>query len=591
MTAAGNSTELVRAQVNRILASPGFVHNDRLSDFLRYLIEQHLEGNAGDLKEALLGVVVFGREPGFDARQDSIVRTEAAKLRNRLAQYYAAEGAADPLIVEIPKGGYSPLVRRPELPPPPTQVMEPRRTRRLLWPEAILAGIAAVAAIAGWSWFHRGSPPLRIAVLPLENLNHDPASDYLADGLTDELIRNLSVIEGLDVRSRTSSFVFKGKQRNIRDAADQLQADYILEGSVLHEGSKLRINAQLVRARQDSPIWSGRFEREMKEVMAVQDEISTAIVNNLRLKFGQGRRRYEVNMEAYDLYLKALSNRSPGERIRLYEQVVAKDSSFAPAWAALGGEYAFRSIQFGPSNTDEVLPRMRLAAAKAIEIDPLLAEAHATLGQVHARDGKWNQAEVSFRRALDLNPNSTLSHRNFAWFLLQMGRVQEAVNESVIELNKDPLSPLAHEDLAYYLLMAGRFDEAQRQVEKTPADVPAVFIAGIRMGQGRTSEAIEILEKNRDGNRLFNEGMLGYAYGRAGRNADAEAVAAKTDNVTAQLLTFAGLRDKDRVFSVLDQIAERSPQRLGVFLSGPELAFLKGDPRVRQIRKKAGLPE
>ena len=147
--------------------------------------------------------------------------------------------------------------------------------------------------------------PISIAVLPLENTSHDPANDYFADGLTDELIRNLSIIDGLAVRSRTSSFGLKDKPRNIHDAGRQLQADYILEGSVLRAGQRLRIDVQLVRVRDDFPMWSGRFDRELTDVFAIQDEIALGIVNNLRLKLGGGRRRYETSLEAYDLYLRA----------------------------------------------------------------------------------------------------------------------------------------------------------------------------------------------------------------------------------------------------------------------------------------------
>jgi adenylate cyclase len=140
-------------------------------------------------------------------------------------------------------------------------------------------------------------------------VSHDPANDYFADGLTDELIRNLSIVDGLVVRSRTSSFAFKGKPRNIREAGRQLQADCILEGSVLRAGQQLRINAQLVRVRDDSPLWSGRFDRELTDVFAIQEEISRGIVNSLRLKLGRGRRRYETSTEAYDLYLRGRAPR------------------------------------------------------------------------------------------------------------------------------------------------------------------------------------------------------------------------------------------------------------------------------------------
>src|SRR5262249_49474469 len=147
--------------------------------------------------------------------------------------------------------------------------------------------------------------PIPIAVLPLINLNQDPANDYFADGLTGEIIRNLSIIDGLAVRSQTSSFAFKAKPQSARDAGRQLGADYLVEGSVLRSGPQLRINAQLVRVRDDFPLWSAKYDRESTDIFAIQDEISRGIVNSLRLKLGRGRRRYETSAEAYDLYLRA----------------------------------------------------------------------------------------------------------------------------------------------------------------------------------------------------------------------------------------------------------------------------------------------
>ena len=280
------SADSVRAQLQKILASSGFVRNDRLSKFLRYIVEQQLEGKAVELKESLVGIEVFGRRPGFDPRQDSVVRTEAARLRARLSKYYAREGLADPVIIELPKGGYSPVFREAE---EAREEPAPRwRIQTRLWFVGALVGGVAVLSAMGWWWNRRANAPIPIAVLPLNNLSQDPANDYFADGLTDEIIRNLSIIEGLAVRSQTSSFAFKDKPPNIREAGKQLGADYILEGSVLRAGQKLRINAQLVRVRDDFPVWSSRFDRELTDVFAIQDEISRGIVNGLRLKLGRG---------------------------------------------------------------------------------------------------------------------------------------------------------------------------------------------------------------------------------------------------------------------------------------------------------------
>ena len=333
MTPSGCSAEDVRKHLERVLASPGFARNERLSRFLRVIVERHLEGRDGDLKESVLGIEVFGRQPGFDTKQDSTVRTEAGRLRARLAEYYAGDGIGDRVIIELPKGGYIPAFR-------PSGAVEKDKTwYRRPWLRGAFAVLAVAAAAAGWWWVQHKRAPITIAVLPLTDLSPDPSNAYFADGLTDEIIRDLSIIDGLAVRSHTSSFVFKGKPRNVREAGEQLQAEYILEGSVLRTGQKLRIIAQLVRARDDFPLWSGRFDRELTDVVAIQDDISRGIVNSLRLKLGRGRRRYETSVEAYDLYLRdrtllpPVGQLPPGVRRHNpipFQDVIAKDPAFCP---------------------------------------------------------------------------------------------------------------------------------------------------------------------------------------------------------------------------------------------------------------------
>ena len=216
-------------------------------------------------------------------------------------------------------------------------------------PSALLASVAGLSPVGAVNV----SPAERpiIAVLPLQNLSAEPDSDYFVDGLTDEIIRNLAVIKGLEVRSRTSSFAFKDKPRNLRDVGQQLGVNLVVEGSVLRSGSKLRINAQLVQVAGDVPLWSDRFDRELKDVFAIQDEISRAIVNKLRLTLGRGQRRYDTNLEAYELFLKGRAmvarrgTSSAQKAAELFEQVIERDSAFAPAYAGLVDAYAFMSME------------------------------------------------------------------------------------------------------------------------------------------------------------------------------------------------------------------------------------------------------
>jgi adenylate cyclase len=270
-------------------------------------VERHLDGKDDELKETLLAVEVFGRKPDYDPKQDSIVRTEAGRLRSKLIEYYAGEGRNDSVVIELPKGRYTPVFRITDV------AAEHQRTLRSRWSRVGLVTLALAIAVVGYWWGHKSSP-IDIAVLPLKNLSPDASNEYFVDGLTDEIIRHLSTIEGLAVRSQTSSFAFKEASRNLGEVGKQLGVDYIVEGSVLRDGPRLRINAQLVRVRDDFMLWSGRFDRELTDIFAIQDEISRGVVNNLRLRLGHTRRRYETSVEAYDLYLQALALRVQGPR-------------------------------------------------------------------------------------------------------------------------------------------------------------------------------------------------------------------------------------------------------------------------------------
>ncbi len=586
-----SESQAAREQLERVLASPGFARNERMSRFLRFVVERHVEGRDDELKESLIAIEVFGRPPGHDSKRDPIVRTEASRLRARLSEYYVGEGKGDSIAIELPKGGYIPLFR----PAAAKQGLVPTsRLRRTLLITAAIACVLVALAVAAWWRFHQNAP-IGIAVLPLENLSHNPADDYFADGLTDELIRNLSIIDGLSPRSRTSSFALKAKPRNVREVGKELGVDYILEGSVRRAGQQLRIDAQLIRVRDDFPIWSGKFDREVTDVFAIQDEISRGIVNNLRLKLGRGRRRYETSIEAYDPYLRARAVQTrhmPNNRedIPFFEEAIAKDPSFAPAYAGLAATYAYTSATFpNLDRRDDQLEKMRAAAEKAIEFDPLLAEGHAALGMAYARDGNWEQSEKSFRRAIELDPGRSDSYGDFAMYLLiVVGRTAEALEQLRIAARTDPLSPEIRYFLAYGLTSARRYDEAAGDCERLPEDYrPRIECLGrARLGQGRTGEAIDILAT------VGNRGYLGYAYAKAGRREAAEKVAADiAPNPFNQALVFAGLADRDRTLDALERMAALGPVRIGRALTFPEFAFVRSDPRVRALRKKVGLPD
>jgi TolB-like protein len=598
--------QAARRQLDKVLASPGFARNERLSRFLRFVVERHLEGRDQELKESLIAIEVFGRQPGYDSKQDPIVRTEASRLRARLSEYYLAQGKDDPVVIELPKGGYIPVIRSAERADKPTAPDKPpvsagaKGSRWWVWVGAALALLVVAFAAVDWWRSRPQNAPIPIAVLPLLNLNQDPAYDYFADGLTGELIRNLSIIDGLTVRSETSSFAFKGKPQKARDAGRELEADYLVEGSVLRSGQQLRINVQLVRATDDFPIWSGRYDRELTDVFAIQDEISRGVVNNLRLMLGQGRRRYETSTEAYDLYLRGRaleieSSGSPSPRIPVFEQAIAKDPSFAPAYAGLAVAHLTLSGQRANDAETEVA-KMRAAAQMAVQLDPLSAESYDALGGAYAREAQWDQAEKSFRHAMELQPGRQESRGYFAvYYLLPLGRVAEAIRQLQIAEKSEPIFQFFLGDA---LADIGRDDEAALVCNKLPPDYPQrnQCIPGLMARHGKAAEVIQTYGALPDNSPApAIRSALGCAYARAGRRDEAEKVAASfSSGFPYKAELFACLGDKDRAFDTLEREAGIGPIRIGWFLLRVDRenpGLLSGDPRLRALRKKVGLPE
>ena len=618
MSSTMPNAQLVREELEKVLASPGFARNERLSGFLRFVVERQLEGQAGTLKETVIAVEAFGRRPDYDPKLDSIVRTEAARLRTRLAEYYAGEGLGDAVVIDLPKGGYVPEVHVRENQPPDQSVplvdpaAEPMsfRTWRSRWTMLVLGGVLVIALGLIW-WLNRdagttGAADLAptIAVLPFMNRSTEPDSDYFVDGLTDQIIRNLSIIDGLEVRSRTSSFVFKDNQHKLSEVAEKLNVNYVLEGASQRSGGNLRVTAQFIRVADDKPLWTGKFDKQTKDIFDIQDEISRQIVNALRVNLGRGRRRYDTSVEAYDLYLRALTAPSLGARlgpfmeklVTLYQDVIDKDPSFAPAYAEMAFIHALQSTLFAYDYPDDAVAKLRVAAEKAIQLDPLLEDAHVAIAILRARDGQWEQSEKSFREAIRLNPNRADTFCQYADLLLEaVGRLPDAIGQLRHAQKADPLSGYAKEKLAKVMISIGQHEEAAVHIEQLRDDPHAgdwsIMAARLRLGQGRTTEAIQLLES--DPKRSFGpllRGWLGNAYVRAGRRAEAEKLAAASKFPNEQALIFAGLGDKDRTFAALKSMGSRGPQPVGKFLTYPEFAFLRGDPRLAVLRKNVGLP-
>ena len=474
------------------------------------------------------------------------------------------------------------------------------------------AGAAALLAALAIAWnpglgemlmrspaaAHAAKTPT-IAVLPFVNASSDPGNDHFIDGLTSEVIRNLAVIDGLQVRSQTSSFFFKDRRRDMREVAKQLQVAFVVEAYVQRVGNQLRIHAQLVRVPDDVPVWSNRFDRTLDDVFAIQDEISLAIVTELRLTLGRGQRRYQTNLAAYDLYLggRALVARrgpeSAEQAARLFEQVIAIDPGFAPAHAGLADAYATMSWVIDAPET--ALAGMRPAAVKALQLDPELGEAHAAMGITYAREFDWENATSSFERAITLNPNLSAIRTSYsASTLVPQGHAAKALDILAGAIVMDPLSLAVKREVGMAQLVGGRYEEAIVNLRQVVAADPDFTYAANGLARaltfaGRPEEAIALWESRPQPTDW--ERWLMPAYVKQGRRADVDRLLNLPRNAHPyrQALSYAALGDKERTFEALSRAAVVVPQRTAAVLAYPEMSLLRGDPRLDQLRKKFNL--
>ncbi|MGD0435124.1 MAG: hypothetical protein ABSB86_01565 [Bryobacteraceae bacterium] len=615
----------IRAALDKILASPGFVNADRLSRFLRYTVEETLNGQTDRLKETLLGIEVFGRKPTYDPRVDAVVRTEAVKLRARMREYYESEGLEDELVIDLPKGGYVPVFRYreklSEIPPAPEETAGTPAGPD--WRPA-LAGVVVIAILAisvfvvsrNRNRAVNAGPPAAasIAVLPFEDMSPDRDQEYFCDGMTEEIIDALANIPGARVVARTSSFAFRGKQQDIREIGKKLNVATVLEGSVRKDGDRLRVTVQLNSVADGYHLWSETYERELKDVFAVQDEISRAIVSTLQLKLAapakQGKPPSE-NVEAYELYLQGRYHwsrwRTEGaERaLQFFEQATQRDPKYAAAFAGIADSYAWLGF-FGALPPNEAMPKARAAAQKALALDDSLAEAHTSLGYVKALyDFDWPSAEHEFKRGIQLNAG--LSDAHFAYgiaYLAPMDSREDTLREMQLARDLDPLSPIAHTYLGVAYSLNGRAVEAaaedRKALELDPNFVEAKLdLANSLLNRSDFKAFYAELDGARDLAPPSRVDLL-YAFGYAiqGKKSDALNLVHKWEKPeggvyvrpTSIAMVYAVLGDKEQMYAWLDRAYA---QRDGMLIfSSHQGCFrpFENEPRFVAINRKLGLP-
>jgi serine/threonine-protein kinase len=478
----------------------------------------------------------------------------------------------------------------------------------LFWERRGALPSAAASAAGG------GSRIRSVAVLPLENLSHDPEQEYFADGMTEALITDLAKIRALKVISRTSVMQYKGVKKPLTAIARELGVDGIIEGSVMRVGDRVRISAQLIEASTDRHLWAENYERDLRDVLALQSDVARAVAREVRVTVSPQEQRSLANVApldpaAHEAYLRGRFWRQKFTRegyekaVGFYRRAVQIDPSYALAHAAIAEANLAVGDLYLPSR--ESYEQAKQAVGLALALDPSLSEAHTSLGLIRAyRELDWKAAEKEFQRAIELNPGSAGAHDWYGWFLTSVGRFDDAIASADRAVSLDPLSPELVSDLALPHILKGDYARGEELLRKAlefaPGFwVPHVFRAYAFERQGNSTAAVHELEAATQldaGPVVLAE--LGSAYGRAGRRRDAERMLAelgkisKTRYVTPffYAIVYGGLAEKDRAFELLRKCVDQRSQSISYWARvGPMLDPLRSDPRYDQLLRDLNL--
>jgi TolB-like protein/Flp pilus assembly protein TadD len=607
-TSEGPSPTAIERQLNTILSSETFVHSPQLCRFLRFVVEQEMAGKGGQLKEYVLAVQVLRKDESFDPRIDTAVRTEARRLRQKLAEYYQSEGRQDPVEIALPKGSYR-AVSRTRLEPASPPAVPSKGSPRPLFRVASGAVLALVGAVGWWFWTTVTATPHvpSIAILPLENLSADPEQEYFSDGMTDALLTDLAKIHGLSVISRTSVMQYKRTKKPVHEIARELKVDYVVEGTVTRAGGRVRISAQLIAVRSDHHIWAESYERAGTDILSLQAEIAEAIAEQVHTHVTpQEQARlggHPVNLEAQDLYLKGRFNwqtRDTGRlqaSIEYFNQAIAKDQTYALPYVGLSDSYAVLGYQPDRKDYAELACR---AARKAMELDAKLGDAYASLSQC-VDQWDWHRREEYFRRALELSPSYSTAHQWYGAMLIGMGRERDGLFELRRAVELDPLGPSPNNELGFSLYLSHRYDQAIHQCRQTLEVFPGYVMPYTCLGFAYTAKgmypqaiaAMETAVRLSGGSPPF-AGLLAYARALGGdRNAVPrllrEYSGQKVTPVVLALLNVAA-GDTDHAFEWLDRAVEERSFASETIAVHPVLDRLHSDPRWAALLRKMNLP-
>jgi TolB-like protein/DNA-binding winged helix-turn-helix (wHTH) protein/Tfp pilus assembly protein PilF len=580
-------------------------------------------------EELRLAIWPAGTFVEFDTGLDAAIH----KLRNALS-----DSAENPRLVEtLPRRGYRFIAPvDAEVPsetaqpvPPPEEQAATRKRRRLLLAGGLAVAVGALLAANTVGLRARllgraAAPRIQsIAVLPLGNLSGDSAQDYFAEGMTEALITNLGKNSGLRVISHTSAMHYKGTRETLPEIARQLRVDAVIEGAVLRVGNRVRVTAQLIEASTDRHLWAETYERDLRDVLGLQDAIARAITNEVRLRLASSQqdpaptsRARPVDPDAYDLYLRgqsewnARTEQASKRGIEYFLRAVQRDPSFAPAWAGLSDQYDLLG-SFNVLPPRVAWPKARAAAERAIQLDETLSEGHVSLGSVLMHEWSWSAGEKELQQAVALNPNNAMAHQRYGYALSFRGQSDAAIREMQRAVELDPLAPAKRNSLAGVLYQAGRYDEALQYYrdisdpdfnsESRHRRIAAIYerkgmlkkamaewLMALRLG-GKDEVAASVERRYRssgyvEAKRTYVRADLRYALQRAENAYPRPAAYTIAGN-------YALLGERDSAFTWLERAFREREGKLIFLPVDEQWDTLRSDARFRDLARRMGLPD
>jgi len=531
-------------------------------------------------------------------------------VHDRMGSVYAFSSELDAW-VQSRRPGLEEEEKKEDRAEPSAEMIEVPRTRTSrarLW--LVLSGVGVLALIAVAFVMLRGrarhtiQPKITsLAVLPLDNLSGDPSQEYLADQMTEELCGRLARIHDLRVISRTSAMRLKGTKLSLPEIAKMLGVDALVEGSVIRQGRRIRVHAQLIRGATDEHLWADEYDGESGDVLALESEVAQSIARRVEVKVtGEEHARlvasHHISPEVYESYLKAEDEFGKGDTeksIASFEQTIGMDPNFAPAYVGLASIYSARGTLRAGVPPNEVRAKLISAARKALELDPELGEPHVLLGETYQRQWQWSEAEAEYKLALELNPNDARAHEHFAmWFLCQ-GRTDEALVWAQRAHELDPLGGAGRTN-GFILFHATRYEEAIRELRSHPDDW---YLAFPLIANGQPDEAITVLEKALAGSGRDSAtmGVLVRAYAHAGRRSEALRLLDELKQreqigyvpSAAFVNAYLGLGENEAAFTWLENAYKEQSNILGLLKVHPYFDPLRGDPRFADLVHRVGL--